>query len=99
MNRYIYFINKKDWEENLELRENIEHWKFKNLDLSPILYKEESSVYTTLFCSETAAATPAPWPVTVQAIMLRMAACDTMSPATQRPATSRLSTSIGTMHP
>ena len=39
-------------------------------------------------CIDTAAATPAPCPVTVQAIILRMAACETMSPATQRPATN-----------
>ena len=31
--------------DNLEMRENIEHWKYKNLDLSPILYKEPSSPY------------------------------------------------------
>eukprot|EP00443_Scrippsiella_acuminata_P117343 CAMPEP_0115631718 /NCGR_PEP_ID=MMETSP0272-20121206/31144_1 /TAXON_ID=71861 /ORGANISM="Scrippsiella trochoidea, Strain CCMP3099" /LENGTH=61 /DNA_ID=CAMNT_0003068393 /DNA_START=436 /DNA_END=621 /DNA_ORIENTATION=- len=49
---------------------------------------------------EMAAATPAACPVTVQAIMLRMAACDTRSPATARPATKRLSTSdSGTMQP
>ena len=37
---------------------------------------------------ETAAATPAPWPVTVQAIMFLMAAWLVLSPATARPATS-----------
>ena len=36
----------------LEIRENIEHWKYKNLDLSPILYQEPGSLYTTLYCSE-----------------------------------------------
>jgi len=38
--------------DNLELRENIDHWKYTNLDLSPILYKEQSSVYNSLFCTE-----------------------------------------------
>lgn len=38
--------------ENLEVRENIEHWKYKNLDLSSILYKDPDSVYTTLYHSE-----------------------------------------------
>lgn len=38
--------------DNLVLRENIEHWKYKNLDLSAVLYKEPNSMYTTLHCSE-----------------------------------------------
>ena len=38
--------------DNLEMRENIEHWKYKNLDLSSVLYKEPNSMYTTLFCCE-----------------------------------------------
>src|SRR5688572_15343561 len=38
--------------DNLEVREGIEHWKYKNLDLSAILYKEPNSLYTTLYCSE-----------------------------------------------
>ncbi len=38
--------------DSLEMRENIDHWKFKNLDLSPILYKEPNSIYTTLYNSE-----------------------------------------------
>jgi len=38
--------------EDLEMREGIDHWKYKHLDLSPILYKEQSSLYTTLYCSE-----------------------------------------------
>lgn len=38
--------------ENLEMRESIAHWKYKNLDLSAILYKEPNSMYTTLYCSE-----------------------------------------------
>src|ERR1700733_4840568 len=46
--------------------------------------------------SEMAAATPAPWPLTAQHIMLRAEACDTLSPPMQRPATSRLATPLGT---
>ncbi|MGZ8524044.1 MAG: glutamate synthase large subunit [Chitinophagaceae bacterium] len=38
--------------ENLEARENITHWKYSKLDLSPILYKEPSSTYTGLYCME-----------------------------------------------
>ena len=44
-------------------------------------------------------AVPAPCPLTVHAIMLRMAACDVLSPAQHRPATRRLSTLLGTRHP
>jgi glutamate synthase (NADPH/NADH) large chain len=36
----------------LERKENIDHWKFRNIDLSPILYKEPASKYTGLFKSE-----------------------------------------------
>ena len=36
----------------LEPRENITHWKYKKLDLSPILYKEPASLYTGLYNSE-----------------------------------------------
>ena len=36
----------------LENRENIDHWKFRNVDLSPILFKEPASVYTGLYKSE-----------------------------------------------
>jgi glutamate synthase (NADPH/NADH) large chain len=32
----------------LEVRENVTHWKYSKLDLSPILYKEPSSMYTGL---------------------------------------------------
>ena len=32
----------------LGMRENIQHWKYKKLDLSPILYKEPASLYTGL---------------------------------------------------
>ncbi len=38
--------------ECLEQKENIPHWKYNNLDLSPILYKEPASAYTGLFNSE-----------------------------------------------
>jgi len=38
--------------DNLEMRENIDHWKYRNLDLSAILYKEPNSFYTGLYCSE-----------------------------------------------
>lgn len=39
--------------ECLEVRENIQHWKFSKLDLSPILYKETASLYTPLYnCEE-----------------------------------------------
>jgi glutamate synthase (NADPH) large chain len=38
--------------ENLQVRENIQHWKFSKLDLSPILYKEPSSPLMTLYNSE-----------------------------------------------
>jgi glutamate synthase (NADPH/NADH) large chain len=36
----------------LQVRENINHWKFSKLDLSPILYKEPASAYTPLYCCE-----------------------------------------------
>ena len=38
--------------ENLEMRDGIQHWKYRNLDLSAVLYKEPHSPYTTLHCSE-----------------------------------------------
>ena len=39
--------------ESLQVRENIHHWKFSKLDLSPILYKEPSSLYTPIHhCEE-----------------------------------------------
>ncbi|MCG2617706.1 glutamate synthase large subunit [Terrimonas sp. NA20] len=38
--------------ENLEVRDDITHWKYKNLDLSPILYKEPASEYTGLYNTE-----------------------------------------------
>lgn len=37
---------------NLEMRDNIEHWKYKNIDLSAVLYREPDSMYQTLYCSE-----------------------------------------------
>jgi glutamate synthase (NADPH/NADH) large chain len=36
----------------LELRENITHWKYGKLDLSPILYKEPASPYVGLYKQE-----------------------------------------------
>lgn len=36
----------------LRVREGIDHWKFKNLDLSPILYRQPESAYTSLFKTE-----------------------------------------------
>jgi glutamate synthase (NADPH/NADH) large chain len=38
--------------EYLQMRDGIEHWKYKSLDLSSILYKEPNSIYTDLHCSE-----------------------------------------------
>ncbi|HLO37296.1 MAG TPA: hypothetical protein VK173_02290, partial [Lacibacter sp.] len=38
--------------ECLQMRENINHWKFSKLDLSPILYKEPASEFTGLYCTE-----------------------------------------------
>lgn len=38
--------------DSLEVRDEIEHWKYKNLDLSAVLYKEPNSIYSTLYCSE-----------------------------------------------
>ena len=36
----------------LEVKENISHWKYHKLDLSPILYKEPASLYTGLHKTE-----------------------------------------------
>jgi glutamate synthase (NADPH) large chain len=36
----------------LEIRDDVKHWKYKNLDLAPILYKEPASLYTGLYNSE-----------------------------------------------
>jgi glutamate synthase (NADPH/NADH) large chain len=36
----------------LEQREGVTHWKYSNLDLSPILYKEPTSLYTGLYKQE-----------------------------------------------
>jgi glutamate synthase (NADPH/NADH) large chain len=38
--------------ECLEQKENIQHWKYNNLDLSAILYKEPASAYTGLYNME-----------------------------------------------
>jgi glutamate synthase (NADPH/NADH) large chain len=36
----------------LRMRDGIDHWKYKNLDLSPILYQEKEEAGVGLFCSE-----------------------------------------------
>jgi glutamate synthase (NADPH) large chain len=36
----------------LEQKQNIEHWKYKQLDLSPILFKEPASAFTGLYNAE-----------------------------------------------
>lgn len=36
----------------LEIRDDVKHWKYKSLDLAPILYKEPASLYTGLYCME-----------------------------------------------
>jgi len=38
--------------DNLEAKQDIQHWKYSRLDLSPILYKEPASRYTGLFKQE-----------------------------------------------
>ncbi len=38
--------------DNLDIKEDIHHWKYSRLDLSPILYKEPASRYTGLFKQE-----------------------------------------------
>ena len=38
--------------DNLIQKKSHTHWKFKNLDLSPILYKESASPYTALYKQE-----------------------------------------------
>jgi len=38
--------------DSLQVRENIDHWKYGKLDLSPILYKEPASMYTGLYHQE-----------------------------------------------
>jgi glutamate synthase (NADPH/NADH) large chain len=38
--------------DSLQQKENVMHWKYRRLDLSPILYKEPASLYTGLHCSE-----------------------------------------------
>ncbi len=36
----------------LDMREDIDHWKYSKLDLTPILYKEPTSLYTGLYKQE-----------------------------------------------
>ena len=38
--------------ENIEVKENLSHWKYTKLDLSPVLYKEPASLYTGLYKME-----------------------------------------------
>ncbi|SJZ49594.1 glutamate synthase large subunit [Sediminibacterium ginsengisoli] len=38
--------------DSLEMRDDISHWKYANLDLSAILYKEPASLYTGLYKQE-----------------------------------------------
>jgi glutamate synthase (NADPH/NADH) large chain len=38
--------------DSLQVRDNIDHWKYRKLDLSPILYKEPASLYTGLYKQE-----------------------------------------------
>lgn len=38
--------------DNLEPRDNIQHWKYSKLNLAPVLYKEPASIYTGLYYSE-----------------------------------------------
>jgi glutamate synthase (NADPH/NADH) large chain len=38
--------------DSLESRSDIKHWKYGKLDLSPVLYKEPTSLYTGLYKSE-----------------------------------------------
>jgi glutamate synthase (NADPH/NADH) large chain len=38
--------------DNLTIRENLNHWKYNQLDLSPILYKEKTSPYVGLYHQE-----------------------------------------------
>ncbi|MDP9230524.1 MAG: glutamate synthase large subunit, partial [Bacteroidota bacterium] len=38
--------------QTLEIKENIKHWKYNKLNLSPILYKEPASLYTGLYKME-----------------------------------------------
>ncbi len=38
--------------DNLTVRENVKHWKYSQLDLSPILYKEPASPYVGLYHQE-----------------------------------------------
>src|SRR5690606_7884102 len=37
---------------DLQVRENLHHWKYENLDLSAILFREPASVYTPLYNKE-----------------------------------------------
>ena len=36
----------------LRIRDNVEHWKARKLDLTPVLYKEPADAYTGLYKQE-----------------------------------------------
>lgn len=38
--------------QSLKLRDGIDHWKYKGVDLSPLLFKEECADGQTLYCSQ-----------------------------------------------
>jgi len=38
--------------QSLRLRDNVDHWKYKGVDLSPLLFKEDSAENETLYCSK-----------------------------------------------
>lgn len=38
--------------QSLKLLDDIDHWKYKGIDLSPLLFKEESAKGETLYCSK-----------------------------------------------
>ena len=65
-------------------------WRQLGLDGGDVDVVESWSVRT-----DSAAATPAPWPVTAQQDMLRVAAWEMRSPPVARPATIRLRTVFG----
>jgi glutamate synthase (NADPH/NADH) large chain len=37
--------------QNLKLLDNVDHWKYKGVDLSPLLFKEQTAEDETLYCS------------------------------------------------
>src|SRR5450759_3145925 len=67
-------------------------WRLSSFGTRPTSRRSKDSPV----CSDTAAATPAPWPLTAQHIILRVAACEILSPPMQRPATIRPAIPLGT---